>query len=66
MTMTNEQRTAYIVALIEERRSAELNGKPDRVTAIDAELASIGHAAATPAKRAAKRPAASAAKTEKR
>jgi hypothetical protein len=64
--MTNEQRTAYIAALIEERRAAELNGKPERVSAIDAELAAVGHAAATPAKRAAKRPAATATKTEKR
>jgi hypothetical protein len=64
--MTNEQRTAYIAGLIEERRAAELNGKPERVSAIDAELVAVGHAAATPAKRAAKRPAATAAKTEKR
>jgi hypothetical protein len=43
-----------------------VNGKPDRVDAINAELALVGHEGATPAKRATKRPAATARKTEKR
>jgi|APGre2960657373_1045057.scaffolds.fasta_scaffold41596_2 hypothetical protein len=64
--MTNEQRQAYITGLLEERRAAEVNGKPDRVDAINAELALVGHEGATPAKRATKRPAATARKTEKR
>lgn len=64
--MTNEQRKTYITALLEERRAAEVNGKPDRVDAINAELALVGHEGATPAKRATKRPAAAARKTEKR
>ena len=64
--MTNEQRATYIAALLEERRAAEVNGKPDRVAAINAELVNVGHEGATPAKRAAKRPAASARKTATR
>lgn len=64
--MTNEQRQAYIAALLDERRAMEQHGKDDRVAAINAELAAVGHEGATPAKRAAKRPAATARKTEKR
>jgi hypothetical protein len=64
--MTNEQRKAYITALLEERRAAEVNGKPDRVAAINAELANVGHEGAAPAKRATKRPAPTARKIEKR
>jgi hypothetical protein len=54
--MTNEQRQTYITGLLDERRAAKVNGKADRVAAITAELARIGHEAATPAKRATKRP----------
>jgi len=64
--MTNEQRATYIAALLEERRAAEVNGKPDRVAAINAELVNVGHEGATPAKRAAKRPAASGRKAATR
>lgn len=64
--MTNEQRQAYISALIDERRAMEQHGKADRIEAINAELAAIGYEGATPAKRAAKRPAATGRKTEKR
>jgi hypothetical protein len=64
--MTNEQRQTYITALLDERRAAEVNGKTDRVAAINAELARVGHEGTTPAKRATKRPAATARKTEKR
>jgi hypothetical protein len=64
--MTNEQRQTYITALLEERRAAEVNGKPERVAAISAELARVGHDGTTPAKRATKRPAVTARKTEKR
>lgn len=54
--MTNEQRQTYITALLDERRAAEVNGKDDRVAAINAELAAVGHEGTTPAKRATKRP----------
>lgn len=55
--MTNEQRQAYIVGLLDELRAAEVNGKPERLEAIRAELSRVGHEGATPAKRATKRPA---------
>ncbi len=64
--MTNEQRQAYIAALLDERRAMEMHGKADRVAAIIAELSAFGHEGATPAKRAAKRPATTARKTETR
>lgn len=64
--MTNEQRQAYITALLDERRACEQNKRADRVAAINAELAKVGHEGATPAKRATKRPAPTARKIEKR
>lgn len=64
--MTNEQRAAYITALLEEREGCARNGREDRVAAINAELATVGHEGATPAKRATKRPAATARKATKR
>ena len=46
------RRTAYIEALLEEKRT-----HPAETAAIDAELARVGHTAATPAARAERRPA---------
>lgn len=54
--MTNEQRQAYITALLAERAACEQRGLGERVDAINAELAAVGHEGATPAKRATKRP----------
>jgi hypothetical protein len=62
---TKEQRAAYIRGLLEERHGAEIYDKPERVKAIDAELARMGHEAKAPAKRAETRPA-SADTTERR
>jgi hypothetical protein len=64
--MTNEERAAYIAAMIEERRGTVARGMDDRTAAIDAELARVGHEGATPAKRAAKRPAATTRTAAKR
>ena len=53
--MTDEQRAAYIRALLKERAGLVAYGKADRVEGIDAELRRLGVEAAPPAKRAAKR-----------
>lgn len=55
-TMTNEQRTETIQALIAERTGHVLYNRPDRVKDVDAELRRLGHAAGTPAQRAEQRP----------
>lgn len=55
--MTDQERKAYISALIRERVGYAAAGKQDRVAAVDAELARMGHRAAPPAARASKRSA---------
>lgn len=52
--MTNEQKKAYIAALILEREGAVRYGREQDVEAIDAELARVGHDPKPPAKRATK------------
>jgi hypothetical protein len=53
--MTDQERKAYITALIRERAGYVAAGKKDRVAAVDAELSRVGHKAATPSARATKR-----------
>lgn len=53
MAQTDEQTKAYIGALLEEKRM-----HPERAKDIDRELRRVGHEAASPEKRAEKRPAA--------
>jgi hypothetical protein len=50
--MTSEQTKALIKALIVERDGYVKYGRLDRAEQVDAYLASIGHNAKTPAKRA--------------
>jgi hypothetical protein len=61
--MTDEKKSAYILALLEERRSCESRGLTDRVKDIDEELKRQGHEAKTPAKRAESRPRTKKAET---
>jgi hypothetical protein len=56
--VSREERASYIAALLRERASCEQRGLDGRVKLIDEQLASYGHEAAAPAKRAEKRPAA--------
>ena len=53
----DEERAAQIRALLAERRGYEVQGKADRVKAVDVQLRALGHAGAAPAKRSEKRPA---------
>lgn len=53
--MTDQQHKAYITALLNERAGYERMGQTERVKAVDAELARVGHKAAAPAQRATKR-----------
>ena len=53
--MTDEQRQAYIKALLEERRGYITTGNSEGINAVEAELARVGADAKPPAKRAAKR-----------
>ena len=61
--MTDEKKSAYILALLEERRGCESRGLTDRVKDIDDELKRQGHEAKTPAKRAESRPRAKKSET---
>ena len=60
--MTDEEKADRIAALIREREGYERRGMDDRVAAINADLHALGEKAATPAARAAKRPAAKSQK----
>lgn len=53
--MTNEQRKAYITALLDERRGYEARGLAEKVAAVDDELRRVGFDAGPPAKRSEKR-----------
>ena len=57
--MSNEERKAYIAALLRERKSCEVRGLKDRLPLIDKELRRLGHEAAPPEKRAERRPSVS-------
>lgn len=60
--VSNEERRAYIAALLRERRSCEIRGLTKRLPQIDRELRRIGYEAAAPAKRGERRPAANVEK----
>ena len=55
--MADEDRTAYIAALIREREGYERYGNTDGVAAVDAELRRLGALAEPPVERAVRRPA---------
>jgi len=59
---SNEENKAMIVALLEEKRAAEIYGT-DNLEEINAALTRLGYTAEKPSKRAEKRPAASQAET---
>jgi hypothetical protein len=52
--MNNEQKKAYITALLYEREGYVRYGNKDSLKAVDAELSRLGHQAKPPAARAAK------------
>jgi hypothetical protein len=52
--MNNEQKKAYISALLSEREGYERYGDTANLKAVDAELSRVGHEAKAPAKRSAK------------
>lgn len=52
---TQEQRRAYIQALIRERQSYEQKGLTDRVAEVDKQLAALGEKTSKPQDRAEKR-----------
>lgn len=54
--MTDDQRKAYLAALIEERNGYLASGRNDRAAEVDAELARWGEQGEAPAARAEKRP----------
>lgn len=54
--MSDEQRSAYIAALIEERDGYRASGREDRAAEVDAELSKWGEKGEAPAVRAEKRP----------
>ncbi len=56
--MTNEQRAAQIKALLHERTIYEKRGDTTGVNEVNEQLRAYGHDAATPQKRAERRPAA--------
>lgn len=62
MADTKEQEQAYIAGLLRERAGREQDGDKESVSKIDAELRRVGYKAAAPAKRAEKRPKATAEK----
>jgi hypothetical protein len=64
MGMTDEQRKAYIAALIEERDGYLASGRKDRAADVDAELSRMGEGGAAPADRAEKRPRTRKAKAD--
>lgn len=53
--MTDDQRKAYLAALIEERNGYLASGRKDRAAEVDAELARWGEQGEAPAVRAEKR-----------
>lgn len=53
--MSEERRTGYIRALLEEKAAYEGSGKHDRAAEVEAELVRIGAAGKPPAKRSTKR-----------
>jgi hypothetical protein len=53
--MNDQQTHAYMQALIEERGFYVARGLTEKVAAVDAELARVGHQAAPPVKRATRR-----------
>lgn len=53
--VSDEQTKQTIQALLRERRGYELNGTPDQVEGVNAELKRLGHEGKAPAKRAATR-----------
>jgi hypothetical protein len=55
--VTNEQRKAYIKALLEEKQGYEARGLADKAAAVEHELRLVGHEAMTPQERASRRPA---------
>jgi len=55
--MTDEQRNAHTVALLEERRGCEMQGKTGRLAEIDEQLRWLGHEAVAPRERATRRAA---------
>ncbi len=52
--MTDEQRKAYIAALLREREGYERYDHAEKVEEVDAELKRVGYQAKTPAKRSFK------------
>mgnify|MGYP001592054760 CR=1 FL=1 len=64
--MTDEQRNAQIVALLEERRGCELQEKTDRLAEIDAQLRWLGGEAVASRERATRRPSQARRKATKR
>lgn len=64
--MSNEDRAAYIKALLRERRSCEVRGLEARLPLIDKELRRLGHEAAPPEHRAERRPSAPASRASRR
>lgn len=56
--MNDQQREAHLKALLEERAKCAQYDKPERVAAIDEELAKFGNEAEPPVKRAVRRKAA--------
>ena len=50
--MTDEQKKAYIAALLREREHDEKYGTPEKVAEVDAELARVGFKARSPRQRA--------------
>jgi hypothetical protein len=63
---TEELVAAHITALLRELEVAERTGNGLRADQVRAQLRAFGHKAEAPAKRAERRPAAAAAKAEKR
>jgi len=57
MAISNEQRAAYIKALLQERAGYEKRGNANGVAEVDEELRTIGSAGAIPVAKAEKRPA---------
>jgi hypothetical protein len=55
--VTNEEQAAMVAALVEEKRKFETYGPEERLAQVNAQLAELGAAGASPEKRAEKRPA---------
>ena len=59
--MTSEQKKEQIAALLSERQHYVAHDMKDRIAAVDASLAALGHSAKAPAARAQKMTAAKGA-----